>query len=146
MPDDVPGCDSDPEGLPAGIAKQVPGVGGAVLLSRDGLALAGHGLGTDDADRLAALAAALFSHARQTAVMFGGSDGVRQVNMESDGVMLLAASASAAAILAVLADRGTDAAALGGTMSGVINSVQPFLIAQPRIRGAVTWARGLATE
>jgi predicted regulator of Ras-like GTPase activity (Roadblock/LC7/MglB family) len=140
--DDVPGRDSGPEWLLGTLVERVPGAHGVVLLSADGLAMAEHGLGTDAADRLAALAAGMFSHARQAAVRFGGRDGVRQVVMEADGLLLFAASAAPAAVLAVLADHETDPALLGSEIGEVVRSVQPFLATQPRTRGAVTRMKG----
>jgi predicted regulator of Ras-like GTPase activity (Roadblock/LC7/MglB family) len=142
MSDDVPGRDGDPEWLLSTLVERVSGARGAVLLSADGLAMAEHGLGADGADQLAALAAGMFSHARQAAVRFGSKDGVRQVVIEADGVMLFAASAGTAAVLVVLADRETDAAVLGSEIGEVVRSVQPFLATQPRTRGAVTRMRG----
>lgn len=142
MPADAPGSDGDPELLLARLTERVPGIRGALLLSADGLAIAGHGLGADAADHLAALAAAMFSHARQAAVRFGGRDGVRQVVMDADGIMLFAASAGTTAVFTVLADRETDPADLGSEIRGVITGMQPFLATQPRMRGAVIRSAG----
>lgn len=125
--------DSDPERLLASLIEQVPGTRSAVL-SKHGLAMAERGLGHDDADRLSAIASGLFSHARQAAALFGGKDGVRQVAVETDGILLFAASAEAA-VLAVLAGRETDAAVLGSRIGEVITGMQPFLAAQPRPQG-----------
>lgn len=130
--------DSDPELLLGSLIEQVPGARSAVLLSAHGLALAEHGLGADAADQLAAVAAALFSHAGQAGVLSSGRDGVRQIVIETGDIMVFAASASSTAVLAVIADRRTDAAVLGSEIARVVRDVQPFLATQPRIRGAVT--------
>jgi predicted regulator of Ras-like GTPase activity (Roadblock/LC7/MglB family) len=144
MSDDVPGRDGDPGLLLAGLTGRVPGIRGALLLSADGLAIAGHGLGADAADHLAALAAGMFSHARQAAVRSGGRDGVRQVVVDADGIRLFAVSAGTAAVVTVLADCETDTAALGDEMREVIADMQPFLAAQPRMRGTVIRSAGKA--
>jgi predicted regulator of Ras-like GTPase activity (Roadblock/LC7/MglB family) len=130
--------DSDPERLLPGLVEQVPGTRSTVLLSVHGLAMAQYGLGGDAADQLAAVAAALFSHARHAGVLSGGRDGVRQVVIETGDIMLFAASASVTAVLAVIAGRETDAALLGSEIGRVVRDVQPFLATQPRMRGAVT--------
>jgi len=138
MASDVPaGLGSDPGWLLGDLAGRVPGVRSAVLLSVDGLVIAGHGLGADAADELAAIASGLFSVAR-AAARFGGTDGVRQVVIELDSLMLFTSAAGAAAVLAILASRETDAGVLGYEMRQLVKSVAPFLAAQPRQRGTVT--------
>jgi predicted regulator of Ras-like GTPase activity (Roadblock/LC7/MglB family) len=138
MASDVPaGLGSDPGWLLGDLTGRVPGVRSAVLLSADGLVIAGHGLGADAADELAAIASGLFSVAR-AAARFGGTDGVRQVVIEMDGLMLFTSAAGAAAVLAVLAGQETDAGVLGYEMGQLVKSVAPFLAAQPRQRGTVT--------
>jgi predicted regulator of Ras-like GTPase activity (Roadblock/LC7/MglB family) len=130
--------DSNPERLMANLKSQVSGVRGAVL-SAHGLGMAGHGLGPDAVDELAAVSSGLFSHARQAVRAFGQNPdgGVRQVAIEMDGLTLFAASAGAAGILTVLAERETDAAVLGSEIGRVIERLQPFLATQPRVRDAV---------
>ena len=135
------GPGSDPGWQLDDLTKRVPGVRSAVLLSADGLVIAVHGLGADAADQLAAIASGLFSVAR-AAARFSGTDGVRQVVLELDGLMLFTAAAGVAAVLAVLADRETDAGALGDEMRQLAKTVAPFLAAQPRVRGAVTRVPG----
>jgi predicted regulator of Ras-like GTPase activity (Roadblock/LC7/MglB family) len=138
MANDVPaGLGSDPGWLLGDLAGRVPGVRSAVLLSVDGLVIAGHGLEADAADELAAIASGLFSIAR-AAARLSGTDGVRQVVIELDGLMLFTSAAGAAAVLAVLADRETDAGVLGYEMGQLVRSVAPFLAAQPRRRGMAT--------
>lgn len=137
--------DSDPEWMLSMLTQSVPGTRSAVL-SEQGLAIAQHGLGTDDADRLAAIASGLFSQARQAAVTFDGRDGVRQVIVEASGILLFASSAGGAAVLTVIAGRGTDLEALGSGIGEVVRNVQPFLASQPRIRGAVTRAKSQNRE
>jgi predicted regulator of Ras-like GTPase activity (Roadblock/LC7/MglB family) len=136
--------DSDPGRLLADLVERVPGARGAVLLSAHGLTMAEHGLGTDAADQLTALASGLFSLARKAGVLSSGKDGVRQVVIETGDIMLFAASASVSAILAVIAGRETEAAVLGPEIGRVVKDVQPFLATQPRIRGAITRHQGSA--
>jgi predicted regulator of Ras-like GTPase activity (Roadblock/LC7/MglB family) len=138
MPDD-----SDPEWLLASLKERVPGTRSAVLLSADGLTMAEHGLGDTAADQLSALVSVLFSHARKAAVIFGRKDGVRQVVTDTDHLMLFAASAGQTALLAVLADRDTDAALLSSEIANVVKSLQPFLATQPRIQGFVKVVSGV---
>jgi len=138
MESDVPaGPGSDPGWLLGNLIEQVPRTRSAVLLSADGMVTAEHGLGRDDADRLAPLTSSLCGIARTVAVTFDGKDGVRQVVIEMDSTMLFASSAGHNSVLAVLADRSVNAGVLGYEMTQLVKSVQPFLASQPRMRGAV---------
>ncbi|HEX6527885.1 MAG TPA: hypothetical protein VF070_48870 [Streptosporangiaceae bacterium] len=62
---------------------------------------------------------------------------MRQAVADTNHCMLVAASAGQAAVLAVLADRETDAALLSSEIANVVKSAQPFLATQPRKRGAI---------
>jgi predicted regulator of Ras-like GTPase activity (Roadblock/LC7/MglB family) len=138
MPDEDPGRDADPRGLLAGLTGRVPGARGAALLVTGGMVIAEAGLGRDRADQLAAVASGLFSLAR-AAARLDGKDGVRQVVAETDGMLLFAMAAGRTALLAVLADRQTDAAKLGSELRQAVNDAAPLLAAaQPLMRGAVT--------
>ncbi|WP_037733447.1 roadblock/LC7 domain-containing protein, partial [Streptomyces megasporus] len=66
------------------LASRVPHTRSALLLSSDGLVKAAHGLDTDTADHLAALASGLYSLARSAGVRFGSGGEVRQVVAELD--------------------------------------------------------------
>ena len=133
--DATPGHESDLGWLLRGLVERVPRTRSAVLLSADGLATAAYGLDQDPADHLSAIASGLFSLARTAAVRFGSSDGVRQVVAELDDTLMFVSSAGYGSVLAVLADRETDAGVLGYEMSQLVKSVRPFLATPTRQPG-----------
>jgi predicted regulator of Ras-like GTPase activity (Roadblock/LC7/MglB family) len=133
--DATPGHESDLGWLLRGLVERVPRTRSAVLLSADGLATAAYGLEQDPADHLSAIASGLFSLARTAAVRFGSSDGVRQVVAELDDTLMFVSSAGYGSVLAVLADRETDAGVLGYEMSQLVKSVRPFLATPTRQPG-----------
>jgi predicted regulator of Ras-like GTPase activity (Roadblock/LC7/MglB family) len=133
--DATPGHEPDLGWLLRGLVERVPRTRSAVLLSADGLATAAYGLEQDPADHLSAIASGLFSLARTAAVRFGGSDGVRQVVAELDDTLMFVSSAGYGSVLAVLADRETDAGVLGYEMSQLVKSVRPFLATPTRQPG-----------
>jgi predicted regulator of Ras-like GTPase activity (Roadblock/LC7/MglB family) len=133
--DAIPGHDPDLGWLLRGLVERVPRTRSAVLLSADGLATAAYGLDQDPADHLSAIASGLFSLARTAAVRFGGSDGVRQVVAELDDTLMFVSSAGYGSVIAVLADRETDAGVLGYEMSQLVKSVRPFLATPTRRPG-----------
>ena len=133
--DATPGHETDLGWLLRGLVERVPRTRSAVLLSADGLATAAYGLDQDPADHLSAIASGLFSLARTAAVRFGGSDGVRQVVAELDDTLMFVSSAGYGSVLAVLADRETDAGVLGYEMSQLVKSVRPFLATPTRQTG-----------
>lgn len=114
------------------LVESVPYTRSAVLLSADGLPTAAHGLATDHADQMSAIASGLFSLARTAAVRFGGSAGVRQVVAELDDTLLFVSSAGYGSVLTVLADRQADAGVLGYEMAQLVKSVRPFLATPAR--------------
>jgi predicted regulator of Ras-like GTPase activity (Roadblock/LC7/MglB family) len=118
-----------------GLVEQVPHTRSAVLMSADGLPTAAHGLEDDLADPLSAAAAVLFSVARSIVQRFGGSDGVRQVAVETDDTLLFVISAGSGSVLAVLASREADAGVIGYEMSQLVKSVKPFLATPARQPG-----------
>jgi predicted regulator of Ras-like GTPase activity (Roadblock/LC7/MglB family) len=142
MSDDVPDRDGDPEWLLASLAERTAGARSAALVSVDGLVIASHGLGADDAARLAAIASGLCSVGRAAAVHFNGQDSIRQAVIEMNGLTLFVSSAGHRSVLAVLAGENADPGVVGYEMSQLVKSVQPFLAAQPRIRGAVIRVTG----
>jgi predicted regulator of Ras-like GTPase activity (Roadblock/LC7/MglB family) len=133
--DASPGHESDLGWLLRGLVERVPRTRSAVLLSADGLATAAYGLDQDPADHLSAIASGLFSLARTAALRFGSSDGVRQVVAELDDTLMFVSSAGYGSVLAVLADRETDAGVLGYEMSQLVKSVRPFLATPTRQPG-----------
>lgn len=114
------------------LVERVPHARAAVLLSSDGLARAAHGLDLDGADRLAAIASALFSIARTAGARFSGSDGVRQVVAELDDTLLFVSAAGCGSLLTVLAGKGADAGVLGYEMLQVVKGVRPVLVTPAR--------------
>lgn len=116
------------------LVETVPNTQSALLLSTDGIAKYWHGLDTDGADTLAALASGLCSLAQQVGARFGGGDGVRQVNAELGRGILVTTAASAGTILAVLASRDVDAGILSYEMGKLCTQV-PAHLATPSRRG-----------
>lgn len=128
--------------LLTGLVERVPHTRSALLLSADGIKKAYHGLETDEADHLAAIASGLFSLARTAGTRFGGSNAVRQVVAELDDVLLFVSAAGSGAVLAVLAGRDADAGVLGYEMSQLVKSVRPYL-ATPARRAGMTPANSV---
>jgi predicted regulator of Ras-like GTPase activity (Roadblock/LC7/MglB family) len=128
----------EPGWLLESLVMTVPGARSALLLSADGLALADYGLGKDAADQMAPLAASLCSLTRQVGRLFGGGDIIRQLAAELSGAIFMVSSAGYGSVIAVLAERETDAGVLGYEMSQLVKSVAPFLASRPRAQGMVT--------
>jgi predicted regulator of Ras-like GTPase activity (Roadblock/LC7/MglB family) len=122
-----PNQDSDPVWLLSNLATRVPGTRSIVLLSSDGLPKTFHGLSSDGADQLAAMAAPIWSLARAAGEKFDGSDIVRQVVVELNRATLFVSSAGFGSVLAVVADRSADPSVIGYEMAQLIKSVRPFL-------------------
>lgn len=127
--------ESDLGWLLRGLVERVPHTRSAVLLSADGITTAAHGLDSNSADHLAAIASGLFSVARTAAAKFGRSDGVRQVVAELDDTMMFTSSAGFGSVLTVLADRDADAGVLGYEMAQLVKAVRPFLATPARRAG-----------
>lgn len=79
--------------LLTGLVERVPHARSALLLSSDGLVKAFHGLETDTADHMAALASGLYSLGRSAGVRFADGDNVRQVVVELDTSLLFVTTA-----------------------------------------------------
>ncbi|GAA2424427.1 roadblock/LC7 domain-containing protein [Streptomyces macrosporus] len=126
------GQTTDLSWLLTGLVQRVPHTRSALLLSSDGLVKAAHGLDTDTADHLAALASGLYSLARSAGVRFGSGGEVRQVVVELDTALLFVSTAGSGACLAVLADSEADAAVLGYEMAMLVKSVRPYLATPAR--------------
>ncbi|MFE2548881.1 roadblock/LC7 domain-containing protein [Streptomyces sp. NPDC059355] len=123
---------SDLDWLLSGLVQRVPYTRSAVLLTADGLVSCVHGLDSDSADHLAALASGLYSLGRSAGSRFGGGAEVRQVVVELDSALVFVSSAGVGTCLAVLADREADAGVLGYEMAMLVKSVRPYLAAPPR--------------
>jgi predicted regulator of Ras-like GTPase activity (Roadblock/LC7/MglB family) len=104
----------------------------AVVLSPDGLTLGSSpGLSQDDADHLAALAAAVHSLARGVGHRFQGGQ-VRQTIIEMDAALLFISAADEGTCLAVLADPDADAGLIAYEMAMLVKRVGWHLVAKPR--------------
>ncbi|GLZ14763.1 dynein regulation protein LC7 [Actinomadura sp. NBRC 104425] len=113
-------------------AERVPAVRQAVLLSRDGLAVAAsRELAREDAEHLAALAAGVQSLARGAGRHFGGGN-VRQTIIEMDHVLLFVTAAGDGSCLAVLAEAEADAGLIAYEMAVLIKRVGTHMQVDPR--------------
>jgi predicted regulator of Ras-like GTPase activity (Roadblock/LC7/MglB family) len=137
LSDVAPGQAMDLAWLLTGLVQRVPHTRSALLLSSDGLKKAAHGLDSDNADHLAAIASGLFSLARSAGHRFGHGEGVRQVVAELEDTLLFVSTAGSGAVLAVLATRGVDAGVLGYEMSQLVKSVRPYLATPARHEGGM---------
>ncbi|GHH86241.1 dynein regulation protein LC7 [Streptomyces sulfonofaciens] len=133
MPSDAPtGRTRALDRLMADLVQRVPHTRSAVLLSSDGLVKAAHGIDTDRADHLAAVACGLYWLGRGAGTRLCGGDTVRQVVVELDSTLLFVSTADPGACLAVLAGQAADPTALGYEMTTVATAVRPHLAAPPR--------------
>jgi predicted regulator of Ras-like GTPase activity (Roadblock/LC7/MglB family) len=123
---------SDLAWLLSSLVEKVPHTRSALLLSSDGLKKHVHGLDTDGADELAAVASGLCSLSRRAGARFGGGDGVRQVVAELNDVLLFVSTAGPGAVLAVLAGREADAGVLGYEMGQLVKRVPTYLATPAR--------------
>lgn len=113
------------EWLLEGLLKRTPGTRHALLLSKDGLGLCRtSALGTDNADRLAAIAAGLQSLLRVASERFGdGSGGVRQAMAEFHGGILFVVEAGDGAHLAVVTVADADPGLVGHSMAELAKQI-----------------------
>ncbi|MGR8007134.1 roadblock/LC7 domain-containing protein [Streptomyces hypolithicus] len=133
---------TDLDWLLSGLVQRVPFTRNAVLLSSDGLVKSVHGLDSDSADHMAALASGLYSLGRSAGARFGDGGEVRQVVVELDSTLLFVSTAGSGTCLAVLAARETDAAVLGYEMAMLVKSVRPYLVTPARQRAGAPSAAG----
>ncbi|TDD22788.1 roadblock/LC7 domain-containing protein [Actinomadura sp. KC06] len=113
-------------------ARRVAAVRQAVILSRDGLAVAASGeLGREDAEHLSALASGLQSLARGAGRHFAGGN-VRQSIIEMDALLLFVSAAGDGTCLAVLADAEADAGLVAYEMAVLIKRAGRHMQASPR--------------
>ena len=114
------------------LASTVLGVRSAVILSPDGLPLGrSPGLSDDDADHLAALAAAAHSLAHGAGQKFGYG-GVSQTIVEMDAALLFITPAGRGTCVALLADACADAGQLAYELAVLVKRVGQHMIADPR--------------
>jgi predicted regulator of Ras-like GTPase activity (Roadblock/LC7/MglB family) len=108
----------------------------AVILSRDGLAIAAsRGLSRDDAEHLSALAAGLQSLARGAGEHFGVGE-VRQSIIELQEALLFVTAAGNGSCLAVLCPADADAGLVAYEMALLVKRAGPHLASQPRFPAA----------
>ncbi len=104
----------------------------AVILSRDGLAVAAsQGLSREDAEHLSALAAGVQSLARGAGEHFGLGD-VRQTIIELEQAFLFVTSAGHGTCLAVLCPATADAGLIAYEMAMLVKRAGPHLVTRPR--------------
>ncbi|HLU96966.1 MAG TPA: roadblock/LC7 domain-containing protein [Thermobifida alba] len=111
------------------LLERTPGTRHALVLSRDGLKLCHTaGLGTDQADHLAAIAAGMQSLAHGASMEFGdGAGGVRQAMAEFYGGLLFIVEAGAGAHLAVIAGEEADPGLTGHNMNELVEQIGEHL-------------------
>jgi len=111
---------------------RVPAVSQAVILSRDGLMVgASHGIGREDAEHLAALAAGVQSLARGAGQHFRGGE-VRQTIIEMETAFLFITAAGQGSCLAVLCSSAADAGLIAYEMAVLVKRIGQHLTTYPR--------------
>ena len=114
------------------LADRVEHLRQAVILSRDGLAMAASkSLERDDAEHLSALAAGVQSLAKGAGGHFGAG-GVQQIIIELEQAFLFVTTAGHGACLAVLCSSKADPASIAYEMAMLVKKAGPLLAAQPR--------------
>jgi predicted regulator of Ras-like GTPase activity (Roadblock/LC7/MglB family) len=114
------------------LAARIDQIKQAVILSRDGLALAASKtLSREDAEHLSALAAGVQSLARGAGEHFGLGE-VRQTIIELERAFLFVTAAAHGSCLAVLCPSDADAGLIAYEMAMLVKRAGPHLIAQPR--------------
>jgi predicted regulator of Ras-like GTPase activity (Roadblock/LC7/MglB family) len=114
------------------LVSRVDGVRQAVVLSRDGLALASSkGMTREDTEHLAAVAAGLQSLARGAGQRFGGGS-VRQTIIEMETALLLIAAAGKGSCLAVLCPSDANPGLIAYEMAMLAKRIGQHLAANPR--------------
>jgi predicted regulator of Ras-like GTPase activity (Roadblock/LC7/MglB family) len=118
------------------LVQRVAQVQNAVVLSSDGLRMAAsRGLGQEQSDHLAAVAASFQSLARGAGESFGGGP-VRQTIVEMESAFLFVTAAGRGACLAVLADADADLGMIAYEMAMLVTRVGQHLSANPRVAAA----------
>ena len=111
---------------------RVPAVSQALILSRDGLMVgASRGMGREDAEHLAALAAGVQSLARGAGQHFKGGE-VRQTIIEMETAFLFITAAGQGSCLAVLASSAADAGLIAYEMAVLVKRIGQHLTTYPR--------------
>ncbi len=126
--------DRDLDWLLENLLERTPETRHALVLSKDGLKLSNtHGLNTDQADQLAAIASGIQSLSYAASVEFGdGSGDLRQSMTEFHGGLLFIVEAGDGAHLAVVATEAADVGVLGHNMNELVEQLGEHLTAAPR--------------
>jgi predicted regulator of Ras-like GTPase activity (Roadblock/LC7/MglB family) len=115
------------------LATRVDDIQRAVILSRDGLAIAASAnLSREDAEHLSALAAGVQSLARGAGEHFDLGE-VRQTIIELEQAFLFVTSAGYGSCLAVMCPATADAGLIAYEMAMIVKRAGPHLAAQPRM-------------
>jgi predicted regulator of Ras-like GTPase activity (Roadblock/LC7/MglB family) len=118
------------------LAARVEPIEHALILSRDGLAVAAsRSLRREDAEHLSALAAGQQSLARGAGEHFGLGD-VRQIIIELEQAFLFVTAAANGSCLAVLCPADADAGLVAYEMAMLVKRAGPHLVALPRPVGS----------
>jgi predicted regulator of Ras-like GTPase activity (Roadblock/LC7/MglB family) len=126
------GSASDLDWLLDDLVSRVPDVDKAVILSRDGLAIAASGaLSREDAEHLAAVASGFQSLAQGAGRHFDGGY-VRQTIVEMDTAFLFVTAAGEGSCLAVLSPASADAGLIAYEMALLVKRVGQHLSVTPR--------------
>ncbi|MCP2338941.1 roadblock/LC7 domain-containing protein [Actinomadura rupiterrae] len=114
------------------LVRRTAGARHAVLLSSDGLLMAGSaGLTRADAEHLSALGSAYRSLSLGAGRHFG-LGGVRQTVVELEHAYVLISEAGARACLALIADEDADLGLVAYEMNSVVRQAGPHLSSRPR--------------
>ncbi|HWG65611.1 MAG TPA: roadblock/LC7 domain-containing protein [Streptosporangiaceae bacterium] len=114
------------------LVTRVPHIDKAVILSRDGLAIASSdALTREDAEHLAAVASGFQSLARGAGIHFGGGH-VRQTIVEMDTAFLFVTSAGEGSCLAVLSPASADVGQVAYEMTVLVKRVGEHMAVEPR--------------
>ena len=133
-----PGSASDLDWLLDDLVVRVPDVDKAVILSRDGLAIAAsNALTREDAEHLAAVASGFQSLARGAGRHFGGGH-VRQTIVEMDTAFLFVTSAGEGSCLAALCPADADAGMVAYEMAMLVKRAKPHLASHSRFAASAT--------
>ena len=114
------------------LVSRVANVSQALVLSRDGLAVArSRDMSQEQADQLSALAAGVHSLARGTGQQVGGGE-VRQTIIEMDSAFLFVMAAGRGTCIAVLAQAGANLGVMAYEMAMLVRRMGAYLTAAPR--------------
>ncbi|WP_373320379.1 roadblock/LC7 domain-containing protein [Virgisporangium aurantiacum] len=115
------------------LLSRVPSTRHAAVMSADGLLTgASAGLGREDAEHLAAIAAGYQSLGRGSARRFGGGKAVRQTIVEMESGFMFVTAAGHGACLAVIAGAEADIGVIAYEMAMLVTRVGPYLATPPR--------------